>query len=426
MENQRKRRLLLLGSEIWKDIIKDFAEKNNVDLIFVGNKASELEEIALESYRLDSTNPNVMIPFIKEHNIDGIFMGGSEYVVARSCDYINKLGYPCYCTKEQWDICQNKRNFKELCRKIGVPCVKEFSPDDDPATFEYPVIIKPTDSCSAKGITVCENVAEYNEAIGKALEYSTEKKYIVEQYVRNGGTTMSVRYIIRDGELYLEAVGDRYVLNPEKGKALITAAAFYPSKHTDYYIKNVDEKVKAMFKSIGLKNGALFMESCFTEGGVYFYEMGLRVSGGQTFKITEKTNGVNELKMLLNYSISGSMCNEDEIKKVDPYLNGYLSASLTIPLREGTIGKISGVDEIRKLDGVMAYVQYWKNGDEILPRYMGTLDQLFARISVIVRGKDELATLIGIVKNNLSIKDTEGNEMFIKSKLEEIYNDYIQ
>lgn len=420
-----KKRLLLLGSSIWKDVINEYAKENDVYLIFAGNSESSLEDIVDETHRIDSTDPSVMIPFIKQNNIDGIFMGGSELVISKTCDYINQLGYPCYCTKKQWDICQNKKAFKQLCREYDVPCVPEFSADDDPSTFDYPVIIKPTDACAAKGISVCENKEEYNAAINKALEYSSEKKVIVEKYIRNGGTTMSVRYIIRDGELYLEAVGDRYVLNPEKGKALITAAAFYPSKHTEYYIANIDDKVKNMFKGIGLKNGVLFMESCFTDGKVYFYEMGLRISGGQTYKITEKTNGINELKMLINYSLTGCMCNNDDIKKIDPYMNGFLSASITVPLSEGKISSIYGMDNIKKIVEVGEIVQYWKEGESILPKHIGTLDQLFARIPIITKGKERLSQIMLEIKQNLSVKDENGQEMIIWSKFDEIYSSYI-
>ena len=423
--HKEKKRILLLGSSIWKDIIVEYAEKNDIDIIFAGNTPSELDNVVKEYYRIDSTDRNVMIPFIKSLNVDGVFMGGSEPVVSRACEYVNELGFPCYCTKEQWDMCQNKQAFKNMCREYGVPCVPEFSQDEDPTTFDYPIIVKPTDSCSAKGITVCYNEEEYKKAIGHALEYSTEKKFIIEKFIENKGTTMSVRYIAVDGELYLEAVGDRYVLNPDHGKALITAAAFYPSKYTDQYIRTVDEKVKAMFKGIGIKNGAFFMESIANPDGIWFYEMGLRVSGGQTYKITEQTCGVNELKMLINYSCTGTMCDKEVTKKIDPYLNGNYSASLTIPLREGTIALYEGLDAIQQIPETGEIVQYWKPGDTILPKHIGTLDQLFCRIPIIVKGKERLADIMRIIKNNLSVKDIDGNEMIIWSKYDEIYNDFI-
>lgn len=423
--HKEKKRMLLLGSSIWKDIIAEYAAKNNVDLLFAGNTPSELDKIVKEYYRIDSTDRETMIPFIKSLNVDGVFMGGSELIISHACEYLNEMGYPCYCTKEQWELCQNKQAFKNMCRQYGVPCVPEFSQDDNPSTYDYPIIVKPTDSCSAKGITVCYNPDEYKKAIGHALEYSTEKRFIIEKFIENKGATMSVKYIIVDGEPYLEAVGDRYVLDSNHGKALITAAAFYPSKYIDLYIRTIDEKVKAMFKGIGLKNGALFLEAIGNPDGIWFYEMGLRISGGQTYKITEKTCGINELKMLINHACTGKMCEKEDTKKINPYLNGYYSASLTIPLGEGTIAKIDGLDDVKAIPETGVIVQYWKEGDTVLPKHIGTLDQLFCRIPVIVKGKDSLASIMQAIKNSLSVKDKEGNEMIIWSKFDKIYNDFI-
>ena len=236
---------------------------------------------------------------------------------------------------------------------------------------------------------------------------------------------MSVKYIAIDGDLYLEAVGDRYVLDSEKGKALITAAAFYPSKYLDFYIKNVDEKVKNMFRGIGLKNGVLFMEAIANDEGVWFYEMGLRISGGMTYKITEQTNDINELKMLINYSIKGKMCDNSEVVKINPHFNNHFSASIAIPLRLGSIYSIEGLDRIKSIDEVGKIVQYWKEGESILPKHIGTLDQLFARIPIITKGKERLSEIMLEIKQNLSVKDENGQEMIIWSKFDDIYNSYI-
>lgn len=425
MDTIKGKRLLVLGGEYSTLRVVEYAREMGIYTIVTSNSPTGVaKDAADETLMYSSDDYESLARYIKNNHIDGVMTGASEYHILNMIRLCKMTGLPVYATEEQWNTCENKQSFKALCRRYGVPCVKQFDPSVEPGTYEYPVIVKPTDGCSARGITVCNNVDDFIKAKEKALEYSHEKKIIVEQYIRNGGTTMSVRYIVRDGELYLEAVGDRYVLDPNNGKALITAAAFYPSKHTQYYIEQVDSKVKEMFKGIGMKNGSLFMESCFVDGGVYFYEMGLRLSGGMTYLITEKTNDVNEMKMLIRYAVSGSMCEEEDLQKINPIMNGYLSASLCIPLRVGTISSIEGLDKVKEFPGINSYTQYWNVGDTIEEKHIGTLDQLFARLSVIVKGKDDLAIFIKKLTDTLSIRDEKGEEMFISSKLKDIYKDY--
>lgn len=423
-----KKKILILGGNYSTVAVVNYAHELGFYVIVTSNTDpnGDAKRIADESLEYSSSDYDSIVKYIKENDIDGVMTGASEFHILNMIRICKMANLPVYATEEQWNICQNKQSFKNLCRKYGVPCVQEFSANDNSSTFDYPIIVKPTDGCSARGITVCQTVDEYSKAIEKALEYSTEKKVIIEKFVENKGTTMSVRYIAVDGELYLEAVGDRYVLDSEKGKALITAAAFYPSKYTDFYIKEVDEKVKAMFKGLGLKNGVLFMESIANDDGIWFYEMGLRISGGMTYKITEQTNDVNELKMLINFAATGKMCEQEDIHKIDPHFNNYFSASIAIPLKIGSIASIQGLEQINSINEVGNITQYWTIGESVLPKHIGTLDQLFARIPIITKGKERLAEIMKEIKQNLSVKDTYGQEMIIWSKFDDICKDYIK
>ena len=185
MDSLQGKRLLLLGSNLWKDDIKRFARENGIYLIFAGLYPGPLDDIADEYYRIDTTDPSVMIPFIKELNIDGVFMGGSELIISKSCDYINQLGYPCYCTKHQWDLLQDKKAFKDLCKKYKVPTVPEYGIDDKLSEKDFPVIVKPVDGCGSRGITVCHTQDEFEKAKAKALEDSPTKQILIEKYIDN-------------------------------------------------------------------------------------------------------------------------------------------------------------------------------------------------------------------------------------------------
>ena len=192
MQDIRGKRLLLLGSSVWKDLIKSFADYYGVKLYFAGLYPAPLDDIVEEYYRIDTTDPKVMIPFVKEHQFDGVYMGGSEFIVSHACTWINQLGLPCYCEKEHWDILQNKSRFKDLCIKHGLPVVPKYNinPDDIAHSIpetEYPVITKPTDGSGSNGFSVCHNAEELIEGYYKAAENSPSASVICEKFVNNKG-----------------------------------------------------------------------------------------------------------------------------------------------------------------------------------------------------------------------------------------------
>lgn len=420
MDNLKGKRLLLLGSNFWKDDLKRFAKENGIYLIFAGLYPGALDTIADEFYRIDTTDPSVMIPFIKEHNIDGVFMGGSELIISKSCDYINQLGYPCYCTKNQWDLLQDKKAFKDLCKKYKVPTVPEYGIDDKLSEKDFPVIVKPVDGCGSRGITVCHTQDEYEKAKEKALEDSPSKQILIEKYIDNGGVTNLVKYVAIDGKYYLEAMGDRYVLN----KGLITANSFYPSKYIDLWMKENDKYLCDMLREgVGLKNGVVAIQTLPDGDNLYAYECCFRLTGGVTYKMTEATSGNNSLKMMLRHVLTGKMCESEEIKLIDPNFKGMFCSSTAIPLREGTIASIEGVETILKMRSVINFLPYYEVGKTIMKKHLNTLDQLYARIMVLGNDKKDVFRALNEIRNTLKIKDTEGNDMIIWDTFDKICKD---
>lgn len=422
MNNLKGKRLLLLGSNFWKDDLKQYAKENGIYLIFAGLYPGVLDTIADEHYRIDTTDPSVMIPFIKEHNIDGVFMGGSELIISKSCDYINQLGYPCYCTKHQWDLLQDKKAFKDLCKKYKVPTVPEYGIDDNLSEKDFPVIVKPVDGCGSRGITVCYTQDEFEKAKTKALEDSPTKQILIEKYIDNGGVTNLVKYVAIDGKYYLEAMGDRYVLN----KGLITANSFYPSKYIDLWMNKNDKHLCDMLREgVGLKNGVVAIQTLPDGDNLYAYECCFRLTGGVTYKMTEATSGNNSMKMLLRHVLTGKMCEPEEIKLIDPYFKGMFCSSTAIPLREGTIASIEGVDNILKMKSVINFLPYYEVGNTITKKHLNTLDQLYARIMVLGKDIEDVFEVLKDIRNVLKIKDTEGNNMIVWDTFDKIYNDFI-
>ena len=419
MNNLQGKRLLLLGSNLWKESIRQFAKDNGIYLIFTGKTSGPLDEIVDEYHRIDSTDASVMIPFIKDHDINGIFMGGSELVISKACDYINKLGYPCYCTKSQWDILQNKRIFKDVCRKYGVPIVPEYGAEEKLSKEDFPVIVKPIDSCGSRGINVCYDEIQFMEAKEKALSASPSHNCLIERYVDNGGLTIVASYIAIEGKYYLDSIGDRYVLNG----GLITAAAFFPSKFLDNWKNKVDPMAQEMMKGLGIKDGVISFQALPEGDAIFVYECCFRLTGGMTYKMTEAICGHSSFKMLFNHTLTGKMGDDEDVKKIDATFKGQKGISLTIPLKTGTISKVEGIEKIKSLKQVIDYTHYYEVGDVVLPQSINTLDQLFARIMVVGESQEKLMNTLNEIRNKLIIEDVAGENMIIWDTFDRLYRE---
>lgn len=408
MKDLTGKKLLVLGGSASNVQLVHFAQEMGAYVIVADNQENRPgKKAANDSILISSDDYESLARYIKENSIDGVSTGAGEWNVINAMKLCKLAGLPYYANEELWNICQDKRNFKDCCKRYGVPVVPEYSIEHKPTEVDYPVIVKPVDGCSSRGISVCRNHEELEVAINDALSISNSTNVIIEKYVENGGVTIDAKYVAINGKYYLEAFGERYVL--ENG--LITAISFYPSSYLNLFLKQVDPFIKQMFSALGYQNGAFFFQAIPDGDNIYIYEMGLRVSGGMIYNMTAAAGCNNVMKMLIHHSLTGEMCEDSDIATIDPLLNGKSATTLALPLKLGKIATIEGMDEVRKLEDIADITVYYSEGHECIQKHINTLDQLFARIMIVSETKDKLTELLLKIRDLVSVKDSKGNEL---------------
>lgn len=414
-----KKLLLLGGTSATLDVVKNAKEMGVYTIATDYLPNGVAKELADEQAMVSTTDIDGLAQLIKDRNIDGVFCGPSEFNIRNLILLCEKTGLPCYTTMELWDQCTDKHKFKQFCIKYDVDCPKlydidENSSDAELSSIDYPIIIKPVDGASSRGITVCLQKEQVSDACRFARENSASKRILAEKYIDNGGEMFGARYIIRDGEAFPLLFTDIYIVDPVNRKSLISHCFYAPSKYTDYYMKHVDSKVRKMIKGMGLKNGTVFFQTLPYNGKIYFHEMAYRLGGELSFKLSDPLTGINDIKMLIRFALGEPIFTEEEeniLKNIDFNYGGKIAAQLCVPLKAGTIASVEGLEEIKALPVFRDFLQYYRVGDSVLESRMGTLGQHFGRITFTASSAQEVEDTIAKINSTLFIRDTDGNIM---------------
>lgn len=416
MEQPKKKLLILGGTSATLDLVKNAKEMGIYTIVTDYLECGVAKEIADETASVSTTDLDGLAQLIKERNIDGVFCGPSEFNIRNLIRLCEKTGLHCYTTMDLWDNCANKDTFKNFCIKFGVDCPKEYlvdenSSDEELACIDFPVIVKPVDGHSSNGIAVCHDAKSLRDACIVARNYSTNKRILVEQYIDNGGELFGARYIISNRKAYPYLLIDTYVADPINKKSLISHFTYTPSKYSEYYMKNMDASVRNMLEGMGLKNGTAFFQALPYNGKIYFHEMGYRLSGGMLFKFTMPLMGINDMKMMIRFSLGGEMCTEEERNKLDVTCGNKIGAQLNIPLSVGTISRIEGLEVAKSIPCLQDFIQYYNIGDTITEKVIGTLGQHFGRFTLIADDTNEISDAVETITKSLLIYDANGNLM---------------
>ena len=416
MDLKGKKLLILGGTSASLDLVRSAKEMGIYTVVTDDCPNRVAKDIADEKALISTTDIPALCKLIKEKKIDGVFCGPSEFNLRNVIKVCEESGLPCYTDTKTWDKCANKDVFKSYCREYDVDCAPEYSITlntsfEELEKIDYPIIIKPVDGSSSAGISVCERADEVRVALEKAYSASKSKKIIAEKFIENNGEIFSVRYLLKDGEAYPYFLMDTYVADPVHKTSLISAFTCAPSKYLDYYMENMDMKVRKMLKGMGLKNGTAFIQSLPYNGKIYFHEMGYRLSGGFIYKLTQPLMGVNDFKMMIRLALGDTDAIVGEIEKIDISCKGKFGAQLMAPLNIGTISKIEGVEDIKNHPCVCDYLQYYNVGDTIENRVIGTLGQHFCRITFLCDSHSEMISLIDLFQKTLCVYDENNKKM---------------
>lgn len=408
--------LILGGTSASYDIVKTAKALGYYTIVTDMDKGGQAKDIADEALNISTTDFDALSDYIKSHTIDGVFCGPSEFNLKNMIDLCHRTGIRCYSTPEQWEKCSNKETFKKFCRNNGVPTapeykIEQFQTNNSNNVIEYPIIVKPVDGCSSKGITICNNREEVLKAYEYALSWSTCKNVVIEKYIDNGGSIFSFRYLLKDGECYPYLMFDTYIADPVNKKYLISAFTYFPSNLTEVFYREIDGPVRKMFQDMGLKNGTAFIQSIPYKDKIYCHEMGYRLSGGMIFKITEPLMGINDMKMMVRYAGGGDLITQEELIKLTNIKFDKAMAQLMIPLDCGTLYRIDGLKEILSWENVTDFLQYYHEGQTVTEKCLGTLMQHFGRFTLKGETKEDILNLVNKIENTLKITDENGRDL---------------
>ena len=410
------KRLLVLGGSIWKNAIKDYADKNGIILISAGLYSAGTDEIADEVYRIDTTQSELMIPFVKEHQIDGVYMGGSELIISAACQWINELGMPCYCTKEQWEFLQNKRNFKDLCIKYGLPVAPRFLINKADILHSvpleaFPVITKPEDGSGSNGFSVCHTPEELERGYAKAAANSPTESVICEKYVRNDSVV--VFYTFSNGNLFFSGLEDKYSVKFRKQGSYVGGLFVFESNYTQEFRSRFEDKLQQLFQSIGIREGSAWIEVFHDGDEYYFNEVGFRYGGSVSVYPVDYLHRYNQVAADIYYALTGVSMIEGHPSLISvsiPRKKYY--AIYPVYVSPGKIADINGVDEIEKHSNVILCSLTKHKGSEIPDS--GSFNQNFALVHFIYDTIEECGDMLRFVHNTLKVNDNKGKDMVFK------------
>ncbi|MBQ9478256.1 MAG: ATP-grasp domain-containing protein [Selenomonadaceae bacterium] len=250
-------------------------------------------EDADEFIRESTLDKEKILQVAADRKVDLVITTCIDQANVTACYVAEKLGLPRPYSYETALNVTDKTRMKKIMAAAGIPTPKyivvEKAEEALNVELTYPLVIKPADSNSSKGVYKCRDERELLEHFPETHAASRNGKVIVEEYI--DGTEISYYCVVSETEVVGVNSNRKILFTPETKSILQCGAGIYPadlSKELDAVIRDCVRKIMSAFR---LSNTPLFVQVIVTKDEqTHVLEFAPRVPGGLSFRVFETAN----------------------------------------------------------------------------------------------------------------------------------------
>ena len=263
---------------------------------------------AHKNYDIDLLDYESLISMAREESIDAVWGYSTDIgalAAAKITDALHLNGNSFNVVETMSD----KSKFRAFLQQHAFNCpsytqasaLAGVGADD----LSFPVVVKPVDRASSKGISIVQTASGLTLAFQKAQLASLGGQVIIEEYLETKACQLHGDAVVADGEIVLFAIGDQYfsATNP-----MAPIGTVLPSCQPSEILKQLKEDVQRFVSTVGFVNGGINIEARIgADGKVFIVELGPRSGGNYVPELISHYVGVDVQELLLS-CIIGITC----------------------------------------------------------------------------------------------------------------------
>ncbi len=363
-------------------------------------------------YRASTLDIAAITEIAKNEKVDFLITACTDQALNTVANVSEKLGLPCYIDYQTALNVTNKQYMKKVFNEYNIPTAKHIImaelDEKKLESMSYPLIVKPVDCNSSKGVKRVDNVTELREAFAKAVEYSRTDTAIVEEFI--DGEELSVDVYVEDGKAHVLSVSSLdKIANNDK---FVIFRGRYSADKTEMVLPLVQGIAQQIADAFGLKNSPMLIQMITDGKRACVLEFSARTGGGVKFMLIKKASGFDVISAVVDLTLG----NKPHVSDNKPE-NKYIVNEF-IYCKPGVFDRLDGFDELKNDGTISEYCLFkWKGAE------FDTIENSGDRVAgftVQADTLDDLADKHNQAVSSMRVLDINGNDIMRRDLLESI------
>ena len=364
-------------------------------------------------YRESTLDIEAITRVAKQEKVDFIITVCTDQALLTVAKVSEELGLPCYIDYNTALSVTNKSYMKDVFAKENIPTAKfavmATLNSEKIKNLKYPLIVKPVDCNSSKGVKKVTSKEELDVAFENAIKLSRTGTAIVEEFVN--GPELSVDVYVENGTAHLLSISQLDKI-PEKDKFVIFRSK-YPSFMTKDLEKQIAKTAQQIADAFNLKNSPMLIQMISDGENAYVLEFSARTGGGEKFIMIEKISGFNVIKAVVDITL-GEI---PTVSKERPEKQFF--ATEFIYCKPGEFSCLENFEELKN-QGVISEYYCFKSKGSRFDSVENSGDRI-AGFSMVGKTLEELNNKHNIAVEKLRVINSNGQDMMRHDLLPPLY-----
>lgn len=345
--------LVLCGGVPQIALLKELKSRGVTTILADMNDKVPAREYADKFYKVSVLDIDAVRKVAIDEKVDYLISVCADQVLQVVAQIAEELGLPWYIDFETAENVSKKSYMKKIFWENDVPTTKYVILDkfdaDKISHLNYPIIVKPVDAYSSRGVCKVQNIDELSCALEKAIEISRTKTAIVEEFAE--GDEISVDIYVEEGKAHVLCLTNIYKIG-EDGKFIINRSRI-PADVSPEIAEKIADTAQKIADAFGLKNTPMLVQLISDGKKISVIEFCARTGGGIKFQMIKRVSGFDVIKAVVDLTL-GEKPHVGEIKKSDKLiLNEFVYT------KAGELKSVEGFEELLS-DGTIAAYSVFK------------------------------------------------------------------
>ncbi len=385
------------------ELIKQLKERGITTVLADGNPNALARPYADIFYQLAIFDVEAVKEVAIKEQVDFLITVCADQVLLVVAQVSEMLGLPWYIDYKTAQLVSDKRYMKKVFWENNIPTSRYVEMTelewDRISHLEYPLVVKPVDAYSSKGVRKATNKEELEVYFDEAAKISRTGGVIVEEFV--AGDEISVDIYVEDGVAKLLCVSNSEKIND--ADRFIIFRGRYPVAASPEIMEQIQKVAQQIADAFGLKNCPMLIQMINDGKRVSVLEFCARTGGNMKYLLIKRSCGFDVIKAVIDLTLGEKPTVDLREPEAKYIVNDFIYC------RPGTYDRMEGFEELRQQGILTDFYSLRPRGIKVVGA--NSSSDRVAGMTITANSLEEFNKKHRHIVNNTQILNEEGQDI---------------